>query len=188
MKYLILAMAISTFSSKAFAEKVNMEEKIQAKYEITNQKIEELKKEKLSLAEIAWAAEIAKISGKPLDEIVRMKTEDLKGFKAIERELKIPQNRVERGMNELRGKPIERDDRAERRERKILPFEKEIPPPQGSPMENSKRPNENNGTIPGNRDDMRPMPSPKDDLRPGPIPRDRIKPDIPLPPPIQRRE
>jgi hypothetical protein len=100
------------------ADLKDLEKKVEDKYSITPDRMSQLQADGLKLKDIATAAEIAKESGKSLDDVLAMR-KDKKGWGAIAKELNVSPDRIGQAMAELRGgDKAEKKDKKERKERK----------------------------------------------------------------------
>jgi hypothetical protein len=94
------------------ADLVDLAKKVEDKYSITPDRMAQLESDGLKLKDIVTAAEIAKESGKTLDDVLAMR-KDKKGWGAIAKELNVSPDRIGQAMAELR-----RSDKAEKKDNK----------------------------------------------------------------------
>lgn len=115
------APADSKDVTKTKAPKEDLKElakKVEDKYSISPDRMAQFESDGLKLKDIVTAAEIAKESGKTLDDVLAMR-KDKKGWGAIAKELNVSPDKVGQAIAELRrGDKAEKKDKKERKERK----------------------------------------------------------------------
>lgn len=122
---------VASFAETEVDQEVAQVEQIQAKeelwtqqlkktYSLTDEQIKTLKDSGLSSPQLAMVAQLSKSSQKPLEEVLKMRTEQKKGWGEIAKELGIPPKEIGQSVRNL--KHALRDERklarAERKEKK----------------------------------------------------------------------
>ena len=99
------------------------EKKLEEKYGLSEQQIQDLHKKGLNDSQITIAAQLAKSSGKSIDDVVKMRLDQKMGWGKIAKELGVPPREIGQSISsmhhDLHKKHKEhetREDRAERKE------------------------------------------------------------------------
>lgn len=122
---------VASFAETEVDQEVAQVEKIQAKdelwtqqlkktYSLTDEQIKTLKDSGLSSPQMAMVAQLAKSSEKPLEEVLKMRTEQKKGWGEIAKELGISPKEIGQSVRNLKHalrdeRKLARDERKEKR-------------------------------------------------------------------------
>jgi hypothetical protein len=92
-------------------------DRLQKKYSLTDEQMKSLKDSKLPDSQLTKVAELAKDSGKSIDDILKMRLEQKMGWGRIAKELKVHPGELGRSVADMNHERHgDRDDRKERRE------------------------------------------------------------------------
>jgi hypothetical protein len=108
----VVAVGLSLVAVSVFAQ--DLDPQLKEKYGLTDQQLTGMKGQGLKGPEIAKAAELSKASGKSLDEVLKMRTEQKMGWGKIAKELGVDPGKIGHAVSDLNHE--RRDDRKERRE------------------------------------------------------------------------
>jgi hypothetical protein len=96
------------------ADKQGWVDATKEKYNLTDEQIKTMTDKGLTRPQLAIAAQLSKSSNKPLDEILKMRTEDKMGWGKIAKELGVSPSEIGHSVSDLRHKI--RDERKEERQ------------------------------------------------------------------------
>lgn len=91
-------------------------DRIKSKYNLTDEQIQKLREANITNPQLAIAGALSRSSGKPIEEILKMRSEDKKGWGQIANELNVEPKTIGQSVAELHRK----NNKEQREERKEL--------------------------------------------------------------------
>lgn len=119
-------------------------ESLKENFSLTDAQIKSYQENGLQYPQIAMAAQLAKKSGKSIDEVIKMRTENRKDWGQIAKDLGVPPEEIGKGVKEIRAnvrnkRMAERKARHEEQKKKLNDKNAESPAPEATPATPEKK-------------------------------------------------